>query len=486
MPVARSAAKALDAGTVASGASIKPGEARDPRYRYVFPGQQADVARTAQSHPARVLMRATWHVTEMQKFGAVSGGRPKRDRQACGAHNLHIGSYIFGSAELEATMPADQAYARRVLLAVTGLSPQIVTETLYALAVDHQPVWIPTEIRIITTRPGAEVAQQALLSNDPGWFHRLREDYRLPEIMFGTENIYVITGQDETPLDDIVDDAANGAVADFITEQVRAITADPAASLHVSIAGGRKTMGFYIGYALSLVGRAQDRLSHVLVSPLFESRPEFFYPAPHTRVIRDRDGQALDAKDARVHLGDIPFVRLRDGLPKRLLEGRARFSEAVAEAQKALPPITLRLEPATRTVIGGGESFVLEPAQFAFYWMMAERCKAARGGVHRMDQLGEVLLEYYSQLENVHSGVYEQAEKKYRQFNEDNFDQTKTRVNQAIERALDRRARPYLIVKLDRVRGSRRHRVGVLLPPEAITIAPASLPAQHVRATGGT
>jgi hypothetical protein len=61
-----------------------------------------------------------------------------------------IGSYIFGSAELEATMPADQAYTRRVLLAVTGLSPQIVTETLYALAVDHQPVWIPTEIRIIT------------------------------------------------------------------------------------------------------------------------------------------------------------------------------------------------------------------------------------------------------------------------------------------------------------------------------------------------
>jgi hypothetical protein len=52
--------EALDAGTVASGASIKPGEARDPRYRYVFPGQQADVARTAQSHPARVLLRATF------------------------------------------------------------------------------------------------------------------------------------------------------------------------------------------------------------------------------------------------------------------------------------------------------------------------------------------------------------------------------------------------------------------------------------------
>jgi CRISPR-associated protein (TIGR02584 family) len=28
--------------------------------------------------------------------------------------------------------------------------------------------------------------------------------------------------------------------------------------------GERKTMGFYVGYALSLFGRAQDRLSHVI------------------------------------------------------------------------------------------------------------------------------------------------------------------------------------------------------------------------------
>ena len=71
-------------------------------------------------------------------------------------------------------------YPRRVLLAVTGLSPQIVTETLYALAVESRPTWIPTEIRIITTRRGEENARLTLLSDHPGWFHRLCEDYRLP------------------------------------------------------------------------------------------------------------------------------------------------------------------------------------------------------------------------------------------------------------------------------------------------------------------
>jgi CRISPR-associated protein NE0113 (Cas_NE0113) len=134
------------------------------------------------------------------------------------------------------------AYPRRILLAVTGLTPQIVTETLYALAVERR-LWVPTEIRIITTRRGADKAARTLLS-EKGWVHRLRQDYGLPAIRFGVEDIHVITGPKGVPLDDILDEADNAAVADFITEEVRKITADPDASLHVSIAGGRKTMGF--------------------------------------------------------------------------------------------------------------------------------------------------------------------------------------------------------------------------------------------------
>ena len=93
------------------------------------------------------------------------------------------------------------AYPRRVLLAVTGLTPQIVTETLWALAVERSPAWVPTEVHIITTQRGAEEARRALLSDDPGWFQRLRADYGLPEIAFGIEYIRVIKGPDGKPLD---------------------------------------------------------------------------------------------------------------------------------------------------------------------------------------------------------------------------------------------------------------------------------------------
>lgn len=41
------------------------------------------------------------------------------------------------------------------------------------------------------------------------------------------------------PLNDIRSPADNRAAADFITAQVRAITADPGCALHASIAGGR-------------------------------------------------------------------------------------------------------------------------------------------------------------------------------------------------------------------------------------------------------
>ena len=90
-------------------------------------------------------------------------------------------------------------------------------------------------------------------------------------------------------------------------------------------------MGFYLGYALSLYGRAQDRPSHVVVNAPYESDRDFFYSPPKSRTIQDRDGRSYDARDARVTLADIPFVRLREALGRDLLAGSASFS-AVVEA----------------------------------------------------------------------------------------------------------------------------------------------------------
>ncbi|MBK8964255.1 MAG: TIGR02584 family CRISPR-associated protein [Candidatus Competibacteraceae bacterium] len=95
-----------------------------------------------------------------------------------------------------------ESYPRRILLCVAGLSPQIVTETLYALTVTGEPRFVPTEIHILTTAEGAERARLTLLGDEPGWFQRLRQDYGLPEIRFDLDTIHLLRAADGRLLDD--------------------------------------------------------------------------------------------------------------------------------------------------------------------------------------------------------------------------------------------------------------------------------------------
>jgi CRISPR-associated protein (TIGR02584 family) len=275
-------------------------------------------------------------------------------------------------------------YPRRILLCVAGLSPQIVTETLYALTVTGEPRFVPTEIHLLTTAEGAERARLTLLSDEPGWFHRLRRDYGLPEIRFTLDTIHILRAADGHLLDDIRQPADNEAIADAITATVRELTADPEGAVHASIAGGRKTMGFYLGYALSLFGRPQDRLSHVLVSSAFESNPNFFYPAPVERVIfgNGPDQRPLDASSATVTLAEIPFVRLRDGLQESLLRAGASFSDAVRQAQRNLAAPGLTLDAATCRVRCGETVMRLTPISFAWLAWFARRALAGLPPLH--------------------------------------------------------------------------------------------------------
>lgn len=264
-------------------------------------------------------------------------------------------------------------FKRRILVAVTGLSPQIVTETLYALATQAAPAFVPTEIHLITTDEGAERARLSLLSESPGGFHALRRDYGLPEIDFPESNIHVLLDAEGNPLSDIRSPEDNRLAADLITTTLRDLTADPDSALHVSIAGGRKTMGFFMGYALTLFGRPQDRLSHVLVSEPFESCARFYYPTPYSNTIEVANNRLADTKNAQVTLAEIPFVSLRHGMPDSLLNGQASYSEAVKAIQASLgaPSLTMYLRECR--VVAHGVDIVMPRAQMALLAVFARR-----------------------------------------------------------------------------------------------------------------
>jgi CRISPR-associated protein (TIGR02584 family) len=363
-----------------------------------------------------------------------------------------------------------ERFRRRVLLCVTGLSPQIVTETLFALAVRQQPPFVPTEVRLITTAEGAERARLSLLSRDPGWFPRFVADYGLPGVAFDESHIHTLEGEDGQPLRDIRTPRDNERAADFITGIVREITADPHCALHASIAGGRKTMGYYLGYALSLFGRPQDRLSHVLVEDPYESSWEFFYPTPYSRVITTRDNKLVDTAQAEVSLAEIPFVSLRHGLDERLLDGGASFSEAVASAQRALAPPRLIVDLDHGCIQAGEEIVRLPPASLALLALYARRAVEGRGPVAAPPKgvpdpaWSDWYLAEYRAIRDEMADLDATERALARGMDGEYFSQRLSKLRRELRRALGPAARPYLISD----GGTRPRRYRIELPSKAI------------------
>lgn len=283
---------------------------------------------------------------------------------------------------------APETYPRRVLLAVSGLTPQILTETLFALAVKAKPEFVPTEIHLITTLEGAERARLQLLHPETGKLHAFEREYGLQGcIEFPESNIHVIEDATGRPIRDLRDPQDNVRAGDTISQWIVEFTHDRNSALHVSIAGGRKTMGFYAGYALSLFGRLQDRMSHVLVPDRFESLRDFFYPTKTPTVLYDRDNKPIDSSEAVVMLADIPFVRLRAGLPKRMLGGEMMFATAVHVAQNALqaPSAVVDLR-AKRVICAGRDLDLKERKPLAFYAWFLWRTSVGRASFSLRDR----------------------------------------------------------------------------------------------------
>lgn len=344
-------------------------------------------------------------------------------------------------------------FAKRVLMTICGLTPQIVTETIFALATQQKPAFIPTEVKLVTTLDGAKRAIDTLLHNDC-WFFRLCEEYSLPSIEFSEESIVILRNSEDVELRDIrtVDD--NEVAANQIVEQVRNLTNDPESALHVSMAGGRKTMGYFTGYALSLFGRPQDRLSHILVTPPFESHPEFFYPAPQSRMIHSSmpESKPLDTHEAEITLASIHYVRLRDKLPQSVLDSGSNFLETVSAAQSAIGPPELIVDLKGKRISANKKVIKLPPAEIAFLAWFAERCQKSQDWIScPIDDFPEQeYAERYLKLYESVIGFMGSGERTAMRLKDgmtrEFFSQTKSKLSRKLKDELGREhAGPYLV-----------------------------------------
>jgi CRISPR-associated protein (TIGR02584 family) len=272
---------------------------------------------------------------------------------------------------------------KHILLAVTGLSPQVITETIYAMHMQQQHL---DEIHIITTTEGKKRAKLGLLTD--GHLAQLLADYAIPPIIFNGQHIHCIDNEGIDVKDALSEDD-HDAIADFITRKVRELTSDNNNVICASIAGGRKTMTFYLGYAMSLFGRQCDSISHVLVSDGYESLHDFYYPTKHSKtLVNNRTDQVLDAKEAVVTLANIPFVRMRKEMPERLLNNvDTDFSATVKSLNLQKENLKITLNVPAKQLSVNGDICQLTPNDMAMYCWFASSISEHKDGLQNPQKM---------------------------------------------------------------------------------------------------
>lgn len=342
------------------------------------------------------------------------------------------------------TKPED--FERRILLMLAGHSPAIITETLYALPFGQKP----TEIRIITTASGKEKVKQQLLGEN-NIVHQLCKEYDIPVPLFDESHIYVIA-KNGIELQDTQTETDNEIAADFITTKVREFTHDENASLHVSIAGGRKTMTYYLGYAMSVFGRIQDRMSHVLVEDCY-AVPAFYYPTKISKILTTRTGETFDAKDVTVMLGELPFIRLRDGITTDLLTDETMtFGKLIEIAQRQLIPVRIELCKNPVKLLFSGTAVDFSDIHLAIYLWLLQRhltnqSKLVFTTKEARLRLAHEFLACYRKI-SVDSGHYTKAEKSLEYgLDTDYLTAHRSKINKKLAVVLGKVAsEPYLIL----------------------------------------
>jgi len=258
---------------------------------------------------------------------------------------------------------------KNILISVCGLTPQVITETLYALSVQQKNKIKIDEIYIVTTVEGRE----AIKGKHPlGPKVSLKSQlkvmcafYKIPLPAFEETNKYIKIAKEESiELPDVRTNKDNQLFPNFVSAFIKEMTAHKDNTLYCSLAGGRKTMSTYMGFAMSLFGRENDKLLHVLASAEFEKTREFF---PKNK--KDKNA---------IVLSEVPFVKLRKIISDEFDFENVTYNELIETTQKQVKSLsagTLIINVKRRTFrYGEKETGTIEPLPFSVYTYLA-KCK---------------------------------------------------------------------------------------------------------------
>jgi CRISPR-associated protein (TIGR02584 family) len=319
----------------------------------------------------------------------------------------------------------------RILFCTIGASPAIAVETAWWL-IKKRPegAWLPDQTIIVTTTFELEAvraqlqapdgAMAKLLGRPPATAVYVPRRGRAVDIYHSSGEAPVTTKlknwtHDGEPLSDVATPEDALVMSAVIWSAMVNAVKTPHSEVHVSFAGGRKTMSAHAVTAFSILGRFTDSASHVLVSGPFDEsgKPEIPCPFENTRdfwrpdqggTITMRGGRLLDPADARVELVPVTVPLMRNRLPRiESLENAdlVEVSEMInlARRLKDAPFITLR--PATNEIQIGAVRGQIGYAQFALLRLLLTAARDQWPTSYPSDSLGGGWLTYDDIAEGV-------------------------------------------------------------------------------------
>jgi CRISPR-associated protein (TIGR02584 family) len=270
-----------------------------------------------------------------------------------------------------------------VLLCLVGTTPAVLTETVFALANEPEPI-IPDRVVAVTTGLGREQLKRQLF--EVGHWEDLRKTLTKSganldgKLLFGPvgDSIRVFPdAKRERELDDIRTLEDNQVVAEYLMELVRSFTENDSIRLVTSLAGGRKTTSALFHSVMTLLGRSQDLITHILVSDPWSTIPAFLFPGCKGDFRDPQTGKKLRSADAELHLAEVPFVPLRYLFKRDLQRSAGSYLQLIQQLR--LRTINLEDELSVRVDPGSGEVAINErvvrfsPNEFLFYLLFARR-----------------------------------------------------------------------------------------------------------------
>ena len=265
---------------------------------------------------------------------------------------------------------------KNVLLFSTGLSPQIVTESVFYHTQIRKPSLRIDAIHIITDAKCEPLVIKELLPDNNGWLHKLADDYQIDpiEVTLPLENIHILKDNSGKPLMDLLTLEENNAAVETVFRIIKDLTCNNQTRLITSVAGGRKSMSVIVGQAMQFYAREQDLLTHVIVDDCIIGAKDFFYPTPISKKVKIK-GKIVDYHDVKIYLDEIPFIRLRPILGNFLMEStEASLISLVKSAQQQiedmLKPVKIIIDQKAKQLSISGEVINLPAKSLAIYTLL--------------------------------------------------------------------------------------------------------------------